>query len=247
MVRWKAQVNCLKLQKRLTWLGHATFQIISPQGKVILIDPWLEKNPACPPECKQLEHVDLILVTHGHTDHSGDVLRLAKQHHPTIIAMLELMEWLASKGADHTVELNKGGSLIFEGIKVTMTHAVHSSSVEDEGQIQCVGEAAGYLLELENGLKLYHAGDTDVFGDMALIRDLLAPDIALLPIGGGYTMGPQAAALATRFLGVTSVVPMHYGIFSACKGMPQELRSALDTLGLASVEVIEMIPDQTID
>lgn len=128
-----------------------------------------------------------------------------------------------------------------------MTHAVHSSSVEDEGQLHCAGEVAGYLLELENGLKLYHAGDTDVFGDMALIRDLFAPDIALLPIGGGYTMGPKAAALATRLLGVRSVVPMHYGTFSACKGTPQELRHALDTLGLASVEVIEMMPGQTID
>lgn len=227
---------------RITWLGHATFKITSPSGKVVLIDPWVN-NPVCPTEMKNIDRVDLMLVTHGHFDHVADAVSIAKATKPQVAAMVELAGWLQSKGVENTIGFNKGGTIDVNGIKVSMTNAFHSGSTEDGTY---GGEPVGYVVEFENGFKLYHAGDTCAFSDMALIGELYQPDVALLPIGDFYTMGPRQAAIAVRMLGVKHVIPMHYGTFPILTGTPAALRDELHTLGLQDVEVVDIKPGQTI-
>ena len=228
---------------QITWLGHATFKFTTPEGKIVLIDPWTQKNPATPNKFKRIDRVDLMLVTHGHFDHMGDAIDIARATKPTCVAIVELAGWLESKGVEHTVGINKGGTINIDGIKVTMTHAIHTSGTEDGTY---GGDACGYVIEFENGRKLYHAGDTCAFSDMQLINELYRPDVALLPIGDYYTMGPREAAVAVRMLGVKHVIPMHYGTFPILTGTPAALRDALQTLGLNDVEVVEMKPGETI-
>ncbi|MBV9228443.1 MAG: metal-dependent hydrolase [Chloroflexi bacterium] len=231
---------------QITWLGHATFKVTSPQGKVILIDPWITGNPAYPENQKSFDRVDLMLTTHGHADHIADAVAIAKQHRPTVVGMVELVNWFGSQGVENLVDLNKGGSETIQGITVTLTHALHSSSFTVNNQAIYLGEAASFVIRLENGLKIYHAGDTTVFSDMQLIGELYAPDIALLPIGDHYTMGPREAAVSLRLLGVKQVIPMHFGTFPLLKGTPAALREELQRLGLGDVEVIELKPGQTL-
>jgi L-ascorbate metabolism protein UlaG (beta-lactamase superfamily) len=227
----------------ITWLGHATFKIVSPGGKVILIDPWVSSNPLCPAELKTFEKVDLMLVSHGHFDHIADAVDIAKATKPTVAAIVELAGWLGSKGVENTIGFNKGGTINVDNIKVSMTHAIHTAGVEDRSY---AGDAAGFVIEFENGFKLYHSGDTCAFSDMAIIGELYRPDVALLPIGDFYTMGPREAALAVRMLGVKHVIPMHYGTFPILTGRPEALSEALQSLGLHDVEVVAMKPGQTI-
>ena len=217
----------------ITWLGHATFRITTPSGKHLLVDPWVMQNPACPDELKDPGDIDVMLITHGHFDHIADAVELAKSKSPQVVSIPETSHWLGSKGVGNLVEMNKGGTVEVDGIKVHMVHAVHSCGITDGEQIIYGGEAAGYVIELDDGFKLYHAGDTAVFSDMALIGKLLKPDLALLPIGDHYTMGPRSAAEAVRLLGVKSVIPMHYGTFPILTGTPEDLRSeASDVEGL---------------
>ena len=234
---------------KLTWLGHATF-LLEAQGKRVLIDPWLQGNPACPDDLKDPGHVDVIAITHGHNDHMGDALDIAKKTGAAVVAIVEIGDWLETKGVENVVAMNKGGTAVVEGIKFHMTHALHSSAFyyEEEGkpgwEVIHGGEAAGYVIEVETGFKLYHAGDTAVFGDMALIKKLLAPDIALLPIGDFYTMGPRSAAEAIRLLGVKTVIPMHFGTFPILLGTPDELRKEADDI--ADLEVVDMKPGDSL-
>ncbi|HKV02270.1 MAG TPA: metal-dependent hydrolase, partial [Ktedonobacteraceae bacterium] len=228
---------------QITWLGHATFKVTTPGGKIVLIDPWTFQNPACPEGLKRVDKVDLMLVTHGHFDHMGDAVDIAKATKPTTVAIVELAGWLGSKGVEQTIGINKGGSVNVEGIRVSMTHAIHTSGVEDGSY---AGDACGYVIEFENGRKLYHAGDTCAFSDMQIIGELYQPDVALLPIGDFYTMGPREAAIAVRLLGVKHVIPMHYATFPVLTGTPAALRQALQALGLNEVEVVEMKPGQTV-
>ena len=225
----------------VTWLGHGTFLLQSPGGRRILIDPWLDGNPSCPKELPPLEPLDLILVTHGHFDHVHDAASIAKKTGATVVGIFELCQWLQSKGVETTSGMNKGGTQELGGIRIRMVDARHSSSFVDEGVTVYLGEAAGYVLTFENGLTVYFAGDTSLFGDMRLIKELYHPTLAFLPIGDFYTMDPAAAAKAAEFLGVRQVIPMHYGTFPALSGRPEQLRELLAPIG---VEVVELKPGE---
>ena len=226
---------------KLTWLGHATFRIQTPKGKTLLIDPWVMGNPACPESEKNVKSLDVMLITHGHGDHIGDAVEIAKKHNPKIVGIPELCGWLKKKGVTETSEMNKGGTQQVGDIKVTMVHADHSCGILDGDTLVYGGEAVGYVIEFENGVKMYHAGDTNVFGDMEIIRDLYAPEIVMLPIGDHYTMSPREAAYACNLLKPKTVIPMHFATFPVLTGRPIELAKLAK-----NVEVLEMKPGQTL-
>jgi L-ascorbate metabolism protein UlaG (beta-lactamase superfamily) len=228
---------------QLTWLGHSTFRIQTPGGKIVLIDPWVMSNPACPESEKKPNQIDAMLITHGHFDHMGDAVELAKQHNPMVVGIYELCSWLQKKGVQQVSPMNKGGSQQVGDIKVTMTHALHSSSIADGEQLVYAGEACGYIVEFQNGLKLYHTGDTSVFSDMNIIHELYKPELVLLPIGDHFIMSPAQAAYAIKLLRPKAVVPMHFGTFPVLTGTPAELRRLVSGMG---VEVLELKPGQTI-
>jgi L-ascorbate metabolism protein UlaG (beta-lactamase superfamily) len=227
---------------KITWLGHATFRLQTPKGKTILVDPWVMQNPACPAKEKDVQSVDVMLVTHGHGDHIGDAVEIAKKHHPKVVGIPELCGWLEKKGIKQIAMMNKGGTQQVGDIKVTMVHADHSCGIQDGDQLVYGGEACGYVIEFENGVKIYHAGDTNVFGDMKIIHELYAPDIAMLPIGDHFTMGPREAAYACGLLKPKTVIPMHFATFPVLTGTP----AALSKLA-GGVQVLEMKPGQTIE
>jgi L-ascorbate metabolism protein UlaG (beta-lactamase superfamily) len=229
----------------IKFLGHSTFLLKSPKGKAVLIDPWVLSNPACPDEAKKLDKLDLILITHGHGDHMPEAVNLANRFNPWVACNFEISQWLAGKGVkDHIVGMNKGGTVEIEGMRITMVDARHSSSItEGDGTLTYAGEAAGYVVEFENGYKIYHAGDTSVFGDMKLISEIYKPDLALLPIGDQFTMGPLEAAYACRLLGTKKVIPMHYSTFPGLTGTPAELRKLVAG---RDVEIIDLQPGQEI-
>jgi L-ascorbate metabolism protein UlaG (beta-lactamase superfamily) len=211
---------------RITYLGHSTFSLTTPSGQVALIDPWVTTNPWCPEELKAVPRLDAIFLTHAHTDHLGDLLALAKQHRPKIATMFETCLWIESKGFEQeTSPMGKGGSQKIGDFEITMTHAYHSNSIEENGARHYGGEPAGFIIRMPGNFAVYHAGDTAVFGDMKLIRELYKPDVAMLPIGDRYTMGPREAAYAIRLLGVKHVIPMHYGTFAFLTGTTEELRN----------------------
>jgi len=226
---------------KLTWLGHATFRIQTPGGKTIIVDPWVMGNPMCPDADKNVAKVDVLLCTHGHFDHIGDAVEIAKKHNPTVVGIPELTSWLAKKGVQQTAMMNKGGTQTVGDIKVTMVHADHSCGITDGDEIVYGGEACGYVIEFENGVKMYHAGDTNVFGDMEIIRKLYKPDIAMLPIGDHFTMSPREAAYACGLLKPKTVIPMHFGTFPILTGKPGALKKLVK-----GVEIVEMTPGKTL-
>jgi L-ascorbate metabolism protein UlaG (beta-lactamase superfamily) len=225
-----------------TWLGHGGYRFDSAEGKRLYIDPWLE-NPKFPESERDLERVDVLVLTHGHNDHIANAVDICKQHSPKVVAIFELAGWLESQGAEgaSALGMNKGGTVDVDGIKFTMTHALHSSGFGGGDRITYLGEAAGYVIEFENGLKVYCAGDTAVFGDMQLIGRLHSPDVAVLPIGDHFTMGPRQAALALELLGTTRCIPVHWGTFGLLTGTPAALREQA-----SGVEVLDAEPGQTI-
>ncbi|HZZ39309.1 MAG TPA: metal-dependent hydrolase [Acidobacteriaceae bacterium] len=229
----------------ITWLGHATVLVQTAKGTTILIDPFLEHNPKFPKGFKLPDQIDLLLVTHGHTDHIADALPVAKKHGPTVVGVDELVGWLQSKGVsqDRAIGMNIGGSHRHADVTLTLTEARHSSSITDGDRTIYGGNPAGFVMTIDNGPVLYHAGDTGVFSDMQLIRELHHPQIAMLPIGDHYTMGPKGAALAAKFLGAKSVLPIHFGTFPALTGTPGALEKELSGSG---VEVIHTEPGQTL-
>ncbi len=229
---------------RITWLGHATFTVTTPSGSVVLIDPWTVGNPASPAALKNLPRVDVMLITHGHSDHIGDAIAIATQHKPKVVAIVELAAWLMSKSVENVVMINKGGTVKAGEVEATMVDAHHSSSVEDGGRLIYAGEPAGFVVRLPGGFTLYHAGDTCVFGDMKLIAELYKPEVALLPIGDHFTMGPREAAHAVRLLGVKHVIPMHYATFPMLTGTPEALRA--ETKGITGLEIHALKPGESI-
>jgi L-ascorbate metabolism protein UlaG (beta-lactamase superfamily) len=225
----------------LTWLGHASFRIDTPGGKRVYVDPFLNGNPKCPESEQSPERVDVIAITHGHGDHVGDTVALAKQFEPAIVAQVELKGWLGKQGAPvgDLPGINKGGSQEIDGIRFTLTNAFHSSSSEEGDYL---GESCGIVIRLENGFTVYFAGDTCVFGDMQLIGRIYEPDLAVLPVGDWFTMGPKEASVALELLGVKRCVPSHYGTFPILTGTPAELRELAP-----GVEVHELEPGGSVD
>jgi len=239
---------------RFTWYGHSCVHVESEEGTSILIDPWFG-NPNSPAAADSIDRCDVMLVTHGHHDHLGampgevssaDSLAIARRTRPAWPAIHELSLWLGSFGdlGAEVVGMNKGGSVQVRGVRVSMVHADHSAGdwTDATGTPLYLGEPAGFVVELENGKRLYHAGDTALFGDMRLIGELHRPEFAFLPIGGHFTMDPAAAARAVELLGVATVVPIHYGTFPVLAGTPDQLRAELEHLDLGDVRVLDPQP-----
>src|ERR687896_322848 len=215
---------------RITYLGHATFRFVTAGGEQIIIDPFLTENPQTPDELKRVGELDTILITHGHFDHFSDVEPLVGQTGARTVSNFEIFAYLQREGVENAIPIQKGGTVQVGGIKVTATHAFHSSSIAlDDGSVIYGGEPMGYIIEFESGFKLYHAGDTALFGDMQLIGELYRPDLALLPIGDRLVMGPLEAAHAIRLLGVRHVVPIHYStdVMPIFSGEPEEFQEHL--------------------
>jgi len=222
----------------VTWLGHASFRVDSPEGKRIYVDPFLNGNPKCPESELEPERVDVIALTHGHGDHVGDTVALGKKFSPEIVALLELNGWLGKQGLDvPDMGPNKGGTVEAGGVKFTLVNAFHSSASEDG---EYLGESNGLVLTFSNGTSIYFAGDTCVFSDMQLIGRIYSPDVAVLPIGGYFTMDPREAAVALELLGTKRCIPCHYGTFPVLTGTPDDLRKVAP-----GVEIIELQPGET--
>ena len=231
----------------ITWLGHGSFLFETPSGKRFLLDPWIEGNPTFPEALKNdvTERIDALVITHGHFDHVGDVVSIAQKTQAPILCMFDLVPWFKQQGVaeEQCMGFNMGGTVEAAGVQFTMTPAFHSSSIVDgSGNIVYMGNPAGYVMTFEDGTVVYHAGDTCVFGDMRIIGELYAPDVAILPIGGWFTMDPKQAAYAAKLLGVKRVIPEHYGTFPILSGTPAELQQALSS---QNVEVITLEPGQS--
>ncbi len=208
-------------QVRFTWVGHGTWKIRTAGGKDIMIDPWLS-CPTTPEHLRSVDRLDIMLLTHGHFDHINDAVEVAKATGCKVVGTLEMGGWLGRQGVseDNIVSMFQGGTVELDGIQLTMVHAEHGAGFPDGST---AGTPVGYVITFENGFKIYFSGDTDVFGDMALIRELEQPEVAFLSIGDHFTMGPRRAAKAVELLGVKTVVPMHFGTFPLLHGTPAQL------------------------
>jgi L-ascorbate metabolism protein UlaG (beta-lactamase superfamily) len=226
----------------ITWLGHSTFILRTPGGTRVILDPWVATNPSCPEDAKQVGELNLVLVTHGHFDHTADVVSIARSTNAQVVAPFELSVIFQQRGLKNVVGMNPGGTLKAHGLSITMVPAVHSSSIEEDGKNVYAGLATGYVIGFEDGLVAYYAGDTSIFSDMKLIGELYRPTLAFLPIGDLFTMGPEQAAAACGLLGVKQVVPMHWGTFPALTGTPGRLR---ELVGSTGVDVLDLKPGET--
>lgn len=225
-----------------TYLGHSTVRCDLPGGEVILIDPWVN-NPVCPEEVKSFDRIDVMLITHGHFDHMADAVELAKVHRPVVVSTYEICVWMERQGVEKTSPMNIGGTQVVHDVHITQVQAIHTSTIDDGERLIYGGPATGFVVRLADGYTFYHAGDTDVFTDMQLIADLYQPQLAFLPIGDRFTMGPQQAALACKFLQIQQVVPIHWGTFPQLTGTPDMLDQELRNRD-ASCEIIALQPGE---
>jgi len=226
---------------RVTWLGHATVLVTTAKGTHVLIDPFIADNPKYPKGYELPGVIPYILLTHGHGDHISDAVPVAKKHGSKVVAIYELADYVRGQGVAETIGMNLGGTVQLDDLAASMVDAKHSSGAQDQYGTHYVGVAAGYVLTIAGGPVLYHAGDTSVFGDMALIRDVYHPEVAMLPIGGYYTMGPKEAAFAVRLVGAKTILPIHFGTWPPLAGTPKELAALVDP----GVEVVDWKPGDT--
>jgi L-ascorbate metabolism protein UlaG (beta-lactamase superfamily) len=227
----------------ITWLGHSAFLLRLPSGQRLAFDPWL--GPTCPPALSRPEGLgplDLILLSHGHDDHASHVVAVARAARAPVVCLFELGQFLRERGLQDVRDMGIGGTQEIDGIRITMTQAVHTGSTVFGGNVVYTGGAAGFIVRAPGMPTIYYAGDTALFGDLKLIGELYKPEIAFLPIGDHYTMGPDTAAIAATWLGVRQVVPMHWGTFPLLTGTPAALKAHLaDT----DIEVLELAPGET--
>jgi L-ascorbate metabolism protein UlaG (beta-lactamase superfamily) len=229
----------------ITYLGHSAFKIVSPNGVVVYIDPWMSGNPKFPKELKTVEKADFILVTHGHFDHIGDTLAMAAKLNPKIVVIEEFKEYLTQKGAKDVVHMNKGGTYTTShGIAITMVNASHTSSVNEANQIHYIGDPVGFVIKFENGFTLYFAGDTEVFGDMKIIGEIYNPELSFLPIGSRFTMAPKEAVYAAKLLGSKYVIPIHYGTYPSLTGTAEEFLELMKDV--PQIKVLVLKPGETV-
>ncbi|MCU0308251.1 MAG: metal-dependent hydrolase [Thermoleophilia bacterium] len=230
----------------LTWCGHGTWLWQTVEGKKVLIDPWLAGNPACPDELKEQPELDAVLITHAHFDHVGDAVPTITGSGATAVGIFEVSTWLEASGVTGAIPMNMGGTVEVAGCRVTMVQAVHSCGLMGDDGLHEGGDPAGFVIEFPDGMVAYQAGDTDVFGDMALIGEIYRPDVAILPVGDHFTMGPRQAAHAVRLLGVKQVVCGHFGTFPILVGTPAGVREQLSGLGVDGVDLPDMTPGITL-
>lgn len=228
---------------KITWLGHAAFKVTSRLGEVLLIDPWIT-NPKAP-KGVTFQHVEAILITHGHSDHVGEAFELAKKFNAPIIAAMELTTIAQKRGVKMVLPIYPSGTVKVRGWTITAVEAVHASSCPDGDTVLYAGVPMGFIVAEFGVGSFYHAGDTGVFNDMALISEMYSPNMALLPIGGVYTMKPREAAYAARMLQVKTIIPMHFGTFPALSGTPAELQTEMTRLGVPST-IRELTPGKEV-
>jgi L-ascorbate metabolism protein UlaG (beta-lactamase superfamily) len=228
----------------ITFLGHASFRIGTTTGKIIYMDAWLKDNPACPETLKTVERADLFLVTHGHTDHLDPELpEILKRTGAKLVAPAAVQQFLRKAGVEKIEMINVGGTIDVDGLKITATQAFHASNINTPEGPAYPHEPFGFVVEVAPGFRIYHAGDTGLFGDMALIGELYHPDVAMLPIGDRATMGPLQASYAARMLDCRVAIPIHFGTFPMLTGTAEEFTSLL--ADNEEIEVKVMKPGET--
>lgn len=233
----------------ITWVGHGTFHLTTPEGSGLLIDAWVDSNPVCPAPVKARvrENLAAIFITHGHGDHVGDLLPLAQETGATVVCQFDLVPYFQAQSIPEgqLVGFNKGGSVNVAGVRATMTNAHHSSSTFANGYPVALGSEAGYVLRFANGFTVYHTGDTSVTMDMQIIGELYRPDVTILPIGDHFTMDPRQAAYALKLIGSPYAIPEHFGTFPMLTGTPAALVAACEEFGVTT-KVIALKPGESV-